>query len=92
MEGNEDVSFDVGEDGMKLPDAYRLLFDLEELYCDAESVVEELQEEGDTPEEEALLATTDDLVDSLNDVIRFLDNLIPRIKDFYRLENEDEWR
>ena len=92
MEGDEDVSFDVGEDEMKLPDAYRFLFDLKELYADAESVVEELQEEGDTPEEEAFLATTDDLVDSLNDVIRILDNLIPRIKDFYRLENEDEWR
>ena len=77
---------------MKTPDAYRLLFDLQELYADAESVVEELQEEGDTPEEESFLATTDDLVDSLNDVIRILDNLIPRIKDFYRLENEDEWQ
>lgn len=77
---------------MKLPDAYRLLFDLKELCADAESVVEELQEEGDTPEEEALLAATDDLVDSLNDVIRILGNLIPRIKEFYRLEHEDEWR
>ncbi|MBQ9370757.1 MAG: hypothetical protein IJU03_01025 [Thermoguttaceae bacterium] len=77
---------------MKTPDAYRLLFDLEELYADADSVAEELQEEGDTPEEEAFLATTDDLVDSLDDVIRILDNLIPRIKDFYKLENEDEWR
>ena len=92
MEGNKDVSFDVGEDGMKLPDAYRFLFDLEELYADAESVVDELQEEGDTPEEEALLATTDDLVDSLNDVIRILDNLIPRIKEFYRLDHEEYWQ
>ena len=77
---------------MKTPDAYLLLFYLKELYDDVEGVVEELQVEGDTPEEEAFLATTDDLVDSLNDVIRILDNLIPRIKDFYKLENEDEWR